>query len=47
MNMYRPVSMSKASARSGTLDTQTAGSSCAKATNVTMTVTVKAMDSQR
>ena len=46
-NRYRPVNRSKKSGGSARKFTQTGGFSCRKATNVTMTATVKAMDSQR
>jgi hypothetical protein len=46
-NKYRPVNSSKASGSSAKRPTQTAGFSRPKATMLTMTATVKAMDSQR
>src|SRR5262249_19250439 len=46
-NRYRPVSRSAASGSSTRRPTQTTGSFPAKATMLTMTATVKAMDSQR
>jgi hypothetical protein len=46
-NKYRPVSKSKTRGSSARRPTQTAGFSWAKATTLTMTAAVKAMESQR
>jgi hypothetical protein len=46
-NKYRPVSKSKTRGSSARRPTQTAGFSCVKATTLTMTAAVKAMESQR
>ncbi len=46
-NKYRPVNRSRASGSSAKRPTQTASSSFAKATMLTMTANVKAMDSER
>src|SRR5258705_13083426 len=45
--MYRPVSSKRTSGNSARRPTQTACFSCTTATTLTMTATVKAMDSQR
>jgi hypothetical protein len=46
-NMYRPENKSRASGGSGEYVIQGGGVPCDKATKLAMTVTVKAMDSQR